>query len=67
MDSANDPRIMQSENQICLIMVGLPARGKSLIAGKGPSRLHRVSQCAPLTTPCSETISWLDIYPSGGL
>jgi hypothetical protein len=26
---------IQAETQVCLIMVGLPARGKSLIAGKG--------------------------------
>lgn len=29
-------RIVQSdESKICVVMVGLPARGKSLIAGKG--------------------------------
>lgn len=38
MASAN--MIVQSdESKICVVMVGLPARGKSLIAGKGMSHL----------------------------
>lgn len=33
-------RIVQSDDsKICVVMVGLPARGKSLIAGKGMTPL----------------------------
>ena len=61
---ADDPHITQSENQICLVMVGLPARGKSLIAGKGLYCLPRWSKSTSLTDLCSEAIPRLDFCPS---
>ena len=33
--NANDLRIQVEDTRICVVMVGLPARGKSLIAMKG--------------------------------
>jgi 6-phosphofructo-2-kinase/fructose-2,6-biphosphatase 2 len=32
---AADPYMQSDDSKICVVMVGLPARGKSLIAGKG--------------------------------
>lgn len=34
--------IQSDDSKICVVMVGLPARGKSLIAGKGMSEAKRV-------------------------
>jgi hypothetical protein len=35
--TTNDYAIQSDDVKICVVMVGLPARGKSLIAGKGRS------------------------------
>lgn len=32
---ANGPSVQTDETRLCVVMVGLPARGKSLIASKG--------------------------------
>ena len=42
---------IQAETQVCLIMVGLPARGKSLIAGKGTFVASGVC-CCPMLKAC---------------
>jgi hypothetical protein len=38
-----DGGVQVEDTKICVIMVGLPARGKSLIAGKGSSMLNALS------------------------
>lgn len=35
LDNRANERVQDDDNKICVVMVGLPARGKSLIAGKG--------------------------------
>lgn len=41
----NGVGVQAEDTRICVIMVGLPARGKSLIAQKGSSRLPMACQC----------------------
>lgn len=36
----NSYGVQMEENRICVVMVGLPARGKSLIAQKGVLSFH---------------------------
>jgi hypothetical protein len=46
----NGVGITVEDTQICVVMVGLPARGKSLIAQKGVCR--RPPPLAPLSSSC---------------
>jgi len=50
------------EVQICVVMVGLPARGKSLIAQKGGISTPVISSGGSLTWR-SRSISWLALDP----
>ena len=48
-----NPRGVQVEDtRICVVMVGLPARGKSLIAQKGTSK-PRLTKSTMLSVSCS--------------
>jgi 6-phosphofructo-2-kinase/fructose-2,6-biphosphatase 2 len=42
----NSLGVQAEDTRICVVMVGLPARGKSLIAQKGMSSLHSVKVCS---------------------
>lgn len=48
------------DSKICVVMVGLPARGKSLIAGKG---MFEASSKSPDTDTRSDALSSLGRYP----
>lgn len=50
INPADETTDLQTENQICLVMVGLPARGKSLIAGKGLFLCSLIYQQSSLTS-----------------
>ncbi|EER39537.1 fructose 2,6-bisphosphatase [Histoplasma capsulatum var. duboisii H88] len=58
--TANTSSLQSDDSRICVVMVGLPARGKSLIAGKAlrylawvgiPARIFNVGQYRRLDTP----------------
>ena len=66
----NSYGVQVEDTQICVVMVGLPARGKSLIAQKGtPEPLHLPLQGAQiLTSPLLSTkIPTMVVNQSRGL
>jgi 6-phosphofructo-2-kinase/fructose-2,6-biphosphatase 2 len=52
----NGAGVQAEDTRICVVMVGLPARGKSLIAQKGKLLLHGLAQ--PLTS-CNAVVRYL--------
>lgn len=62
--TANGVGVQAEDTRICVVMVGLPARGKSLIAQKGMRWLCSVCplrfiHALLLTSCCSRSLSWL--------
>lgn len=53
----NSYGVQVEETRICVVMVGLPARGKSLIAQKGILTIQSLRLCSIATDPLYPTQS----------